>query len=131
MPSRKQRRRQAKGRRHEYEYVYVDEEGREVEVDSAELEERRNGKAKRPERERAAAGGRVVQPPSWTRVGRRALIFAPLMLLTVYLLGRNNLSTTQIAVQTLVLLAIFLPFSYFMDTITYRAYQRRLNRSKG
>jgi hypothetical protein len=130
MPSRKQRRRQAKERRHEYEYVYVDDEGREVEIDSEELEERRNGKAKRPERGRAA-GGRTVQPPSWHRVGRRALIFAPLMFLTVYLLGRTDLSMTQILVQTLVLLAIFLPFSYFMDSITYRAYQRRLNRSKG
>ena len=129
MPSRKQRRRQAKERRHDYEYVYVDDAGREVEVDRAEVEERRNGKARRPER--AAAGGRIVQPPSWTRVGRRALIFAPLMFLTVYLLGRNDLSVVQMVVQTLVLLAIFLPFSYFMDSITYRAYQRRLNRTKG
>jgi hypothetical protein len=128
MPSRKQRRRQAKERRHAYEYVYVDDEGREVELDPAEMEERRNGKATRPER--AAAGGRTVQPPSWNRVGRRALIFAPLMFLTVYLLGRNELSVTAMGVQTLVLLAIFLPFSYFMDTITYRAYQRRLNRTK-
>jgi hypothetical protein len=129
MPSRKQRRRQAKERRHEYEYVYVDDEGREVELDPGEMEERRNGKAARPER--AASGGRTVQPPSWNRVGRRALIFAPLMFLTVYLLGRNDLSATQMVVQTLVLLAIFLPFSYFMDSITYRAYQRRLNRTKG
>ena len=129
MPSRKQRRRQAKERRHEYEYVYVDEEGEEVELDTDELEERRNGKAKRPER--AASAGRVVQPPSWNKVGRRALIFAPLMFATVYLLGRNDLSLGQMLIQTLVLLGIFLPFSYFMDSITYRAYQRRLNRGKG
>jgi hypothetical protein len=129
MPSRKQRRRQAKERRHDYEYVYVDDEGHEVEIDPAEIEVRRNGKAKRPER--AAPGGRTVQPPSWNRVGRRALIFAPLMFATVYLLGRNSLSTAQILIQTLVLLAIFLPFSYFMDSLMYRAYQRRLNRGKG
>jgi hypothetical protein len=129
MPSRKQRRRQAKERRHEYEYVYVDEEGEEVELDTDELEERRNGKAKRPERR--TSSGRTVQPPSWNRVGRRGLIFAPLMFATVYLLGRNDLSTAQILIQTVVLLAIFLPFSYFMDSITYRAYQRRLNRGKG
>ena len=128
MPSRKQRRRQAKERRHEYEYVYVDDEGREVEIDEVELEERRNGKAKRSER--PAAAGRTVQPPSWARVGKRALIFAPLMFVTVYLLGRDDLSIGQMLIQTLVLLAIFLPFSYFMDTITHRAYQRRLNRSK-
>jgi hypothetical protein len=129
MPSRKQRRRQAKERRHEYEYVYVDDEGREIEIDEAELEERRNGKPKRPEAA-TTRGGRTVQPPSWQRVGKRALIFAPLMFLTVYLLGRDDLSTGQILIQTLVLLAIFLPFSYFMDSITYRAYQRRLNRDR-
>lgn len=131
MPSRKQRRRQAKERRHEYEYVYVDEEGRELEVDPAEVEERRNGKAKRPEPARASGrGGRTVQPPSWNRVGKRALIFAPLMFVTVMLLGGDELGTTGIVAQTLVLLAIFLPFSYFMDSLTYRAYQRRLNRDK-
>jgi hypothetical protein len=53
------------------------------------------------------------------------------MFATVYLLGRNDLSAPQIVIQTLVLLAIFLPFSYFMDSVTYRAYQRRLNRGKG
>src|SRR5918992_2249280 len=129
MPSRKQRRRQAKERRHDYEYVYVDDEGREIEIDEAELEERRNGKPKRPEAA-AARGGRTVQPPSWQRVGKRALIFAPLMFLTVYLLGREDLSTGEMLIQTLVLLAIFLPFSYFMDSITYRAYQRRVNRDR-
>ena len=129
MPSRKQRRRQAKERRHEYEYVYVDDEGHEVEIDQADLEERRNGKAKRPE-PAAKRGGRTVQPPSWQRVGKRALIFAPLMFLTVYLLGRDDLSTQQMLIQTFVLLAIFLPFSYFMDSLTYRAYQRRLNRDR-
>jgi hypothetical protein len=128
MPSKKQRRRQAKERRHDYEYVYVDEEGHELEVDEAEIEERRNGKAKRAEP--VSRSGRTVQPPSWERVGRRALIFAPLMFVTVYLLGRDDLSTTQMLVQTFVLLAIFLPFSYFMDTITYRAYQRRANRNR-
>jgi hypothetical protein len=129
MPSRKQRRRQAKERRHDYEYVYLDDEGREVEIDGAEMQERRNGKVTRPER--TASGGRMVQPPSWNRIGRRGLIFAPLMFVTVYLLGRNSLSTTQMVVQTLVLLAIFLPFSYLMDSITHRAYQRRLKRTKG
>ena len=131
MPSRKQRRRQAKERRHEYEYVYVDEEGHELEIDPAEVEERRNGKAKSSEPAKATTrGGRTIQPPSWNRVGKRALIFAPLMFVTVLLLGGDELGTTGIVAQTLVLLAIFLPFSYFMDSLTYRAYQRRLNRDK-
>ena len=131
MPSRKQRRRQAKERRHEYEYVYVDEEGKEVEVDQEELEERRNGKAKSSEPARGGGrGGRTVQPPSWNRVGKRALIFAPLMFFTVYLLGGDDLSLPAIVAQTVLLLAIFLPFSYFMDSLTYRTYQRRLGRDK-
>jgi len=131
MPSRKQRRRQAKERRHEYEYVYVDDEGKEVQVDQEELEERRNGKAKSSQPARAGGrGGRTVQPPSWTRVGKRALIFAPLMFFTVYLLGGDDLSLPAVVAQTLLLLAIFLPFSYFMDSLTYRTYQRRLNRDK-
>src|SRR5688572_18838466 len=74
MPTRKQRRRRAKERRHEYEYVYVevDEEGREVEVEveGDELEERTrsNGRAPRP----VTRSGRVVEPPSWRRVAKRA-----------------------------------------------------------
>jgi hypothetical protein len=131
MPSKKQRRRQAKERRHEYEYVYVDEEGKEVQVAQEELEERRNGKAKSAAPARAAGrGGRTVQPPSWNRVGKRALIFAPLMFFTVYLLGGDELTLVGVVAQTFLLLAIFLPFSYFMDSLTYRTYQRRLNRDK-
>ncbi len=72
--------------------------------------------------------GRVVQPPSWNRVGKRALIFAPLMFATVYFIGREDLSTQEMLIQTVVLLAVFLPFSYFMDSLTYRAYQRRASK---
>ena len=132
MPSRKQRRRQAKERRHDWEYVYVDEDGNEVEVDQEQLERRRNGKAKQPEQpaRRGRLGGRTVQPPSWQRVGKRAGIFAPLMFVTVFLLAGHELSIVGVVAQTLVLLAIFLPFSYFMDSLTYRAYQRRLSKER-
>ena len=133
MPSRKQRRRREKARRHEYEYVYVDEEGREVEVaDPAELRKERDekpaaGAARAGARTGRATGGRParkVEPPSWRRVGRRALIFAPLMFVTVSLLGRK-LTIGQRVVETLFLLVFFLPFSYFMDSMVYRSYLRR------
>jgi hypothetical protein len=129
VPSRKQRRRREKSRRHEYEYVYVDEEGREVEVDEAELRKERDDKPARTGTARAGRGSggrpvRQVQPPSWSRVGRRALIFAPLMFVTVSLLGRS-LTIGQRVVETLFLLVFFLPFSYVMDTIVYRSYLRR------
>jgi hypothetical protein len=124
MPSRKQRRRRAKERRHEWEEVWVDEEGNEVEPPT-EAEQSRNGKrtaAAAPAR--ASAGGRVVQPPSWRRVAKRGLIFAPLMFLTVTLLS-GDLTIAQRLVNTAFLLAFFLPFSYAMDALMYRMARRR------
>jgi len=123
VPSRKQRRRRAKERRHEYEYVYVDEEGREVEVEpeDAKATERKD---KRPAPSR---GGRVVEPPSWNKVGRRALIFGPLMFITIRLLERGEPIAWSL-LRTIFLLLIFLPFSYVMDAVMYRTYQRRMSR---
>lgn len=127
MPSRKQRRRREKLRRHEYEYVYVDEEGREVEVDPAEPSQRKEKKSDGRGRSTTGRGrrpGRQVQPPSWNRVAKRGLIFAPLMFLVINLLGRR-LTVQQRVVQTLILLVFFVPFSYLMDTMLWRAYKRR------
>jgi hypothetical protein len=123
MPSRKQRRRRAKERRHEWEEVWVDEEGNEVEPppdDEApgRVEKRASAPARRQ------TGTRTVQPPSWRRVGKRALIFAPLMFLTVSFLS-SELSVSQKIMQTSFLLAFFLPFSYAMDALMYRMYVRR------
>ena len=135
MPTRKQRRRRVKGRRHEYEYYYVDDEGREVEAEEpAEKPERgavKNGGAKRDGKStarrsgsRAGRAGRTVQPPSWRRVGKRGAIFAPLMFVFVSLLY-TDLTIAQRLMQTLFLLAVFLPFSYVMDSMTYRMWRRR------
>jgi hypothetical protein len=130
--SRKQRRRRQKERRHEYEYVYVDEQGEEVEVDPSELEapvkERAVASSKpKPKSKPQAApfrGGREVPPPSWRRVARRGLIFAPFMFLTLLLLDREQ-SYDLLAINTVVLLAFFLPFSYVLDTLMYRVYVKR------
>lgn len=125
MPSRKQRRRREKGRRHEWEYVYVDEDGREVEEPDEESPISRNGKrTPQQSRKTQAAGGREVQPPSWRRVAKRGLIFAPLMFLTVTFLS-GNLTVAQRVVNTVFLLAFFLPFSYAMDALMYRMYRKR------
>jgi hypothetical protein len=130
MPTKKQIRRQQKLKRHEYEEVYVDEEGREL--DPAEAEERLG--AKEPNKASKAAksqpvnrAGRTIEPPSLRRTVRRGLLFFPLMLVTVILLGKNLTLAQQIA-QTVVLMAFFLPFSYFMDTMVYRSYQKRMAR---
>lgn len=127
MPSRKQRRRREKSRRHEYEYVLVDEEtGEEVEVDAPAVrkEQKRNGA--RPAARRTV---REVQPPSWNRVGKRALLFAPVMLVVVVLLGGKHRSLVTAVAETAFLLAFFLPFSYVMDMVAYRAYRKRLERN--
>ena len=136
MPSRKQIRRQQKLKRHEYEEVYVDEEGRELDPEEAEellgaappaAKAPRTAKAAKPQP--AARGARVVEPPSLRRTVRRGLLFVPLMLITVILLGQNLTLAQQIA-QTVILMAFFLPFSYFMDSVVYRSYQRRLARDE-
>ena len=128
MPSRKQRRRQQKARRHEYEYVYVDDEGQEVEVDPAEVKADR----KAPKSQSKARGGsgrtiRTVQPPSWQRTFRRAAIFAPFLLIVIWLTSKNTAPGARIVIA-LVYAALLIPFLYFADTLAYRAYRRRLDR---
>ena len=127
MPSRKQRRRRSKERRHEYEYVYVDEEGREGEAPEEEQPQTRargGGKATSGRRAATTRSGRRIEPPSWRRVGKRALFIGPVMFLLINLMGKN-LSAAQRIYETVVLLAIFLPFSYFMDSLMYRSYLKR------
>ena len=124
MPSRKQRRRRQKSRRHEWEYVYVDDTGQEVEAPD-EAPSSRNGKRTEQQPRKTKAGAmREVQPPSWRRVGKRGLIFAPLMFLTVTFLS-GELTIAQRLVNTVFLLAFFLPFSYAMDALMYRLYRKR------
>ena len=133
MPSRKQRRRQQKLQRHEYEEVYVDAEGNELDAEVAQelVASTKPARTAKADRSRPAQRGvRTIEPPSWRRTGRRGLLFFPLMLVTVMLLGGELPLVTQI-VQTIVLMAFFLPFSYFMDSMVWRSYQRRLARTDG
>ena len=113
MATKKQRRRRAKEHRHDY--VWVDEEGNEVEAPDEEPT-RTSTKASGPRRD--------PQEPSWQRTFRRGAIFAPIMFGTVFLLS-PNLSLGQKLTQTLLIVAIFIPFSYFLDRFFYRSAQRR------
>ena len=131
MPSKKQQRRRQKLMRHEYEEVYVDDTGRELDPEEAEelvgtAVTRKAARAEKPQR--AQRGWRTIDPPSWRRTGRRGLLFFPIMLVTVILLGKDLTLAQQIA-QTVALMAFFLPFSYFMDTMMWRSYQRRIART--
>jgi hypothetical protein len=137
VPTRKQRRRQQKLRRHEWEEVYVDDEGRELAPE--EVEElgvaaapatsagaRKAGAGQQPQRGRM----RAMQPPSWKRVLKRAAIFAPMMYIVISLLpGGGDLSLQARLLQTAYLILIFMPFSYVMDSMTYRLWKRRTERA--
>jgi hypothetical protein len=141
VPTRKQRRRRRKSFRHDYEYVLVDEEGNEVETDdegagpanaAAKTANRAAGEASTKEargksrvnNRTTTRAGRVIQPPSWRRVGRRGLIFAPLMFVAISVLDHDQ-PLAFYALQTVVLLAFFLPFNYLMDVMAYRMYRKR------
>ena len=129
MPTKKQVRRRLKERRHEWEEVYVDAEGNVVESPSEDDDAppaTRTSKRQPAAKSRPSRGAmRTVEPPSWRRVLKRGLIFAPLMFLTVYILAPGDTANWVIAQQTIFLLMIFLPFSYAMDALTYRLWRRR------
>jgi cytochrome c-type biogenesis protein CcmH/NrfG len=128
MANKKQQRRRQKLQRHEYEEVYVDEEGNELDPDAAEQLVAASP-ARKAEKAKTTRGDtrRAVEPPSWRKTLRRGLIFFPLMLAAIFLLS-PELTTLQKLMNTLVLMAFFIPFSYFMDTMMWRSMQRRLAR---
>jgi hypothetical protein len=139
MATKKQKRRRSKDRRHEWEYVYVDDEGKEVEVDEEEAAppspaKRAAGTGSRTAAKpkpgaksgRPARPVRKIDPPSWRRVLRRGAMFAPVMAVVVYLLRQKDATTASMAIQVVVLLLFFLPFSYMMDSIMYRSYRKRI-----
>ncbi len=143
MATRKQRRRREKERRHEYEIVYVDQEGQEVEVDE-EVAKPKKADESKPSGQKPTPGAknaknaktaarpeRTVDPPTWSRTFRRAAIFVPIMLIFLYYTGRKSMSTTALAFQAVVVVAILILFMYAMDTLLYRAYQKRIAKRGG
>jgi Kef-type K+ transport system membrane component KefB len=61
---------------------------------------------------------------------RRAAIFGPIFFLVILLLGGSKTSVAAALIQTVVLVIIFVPFSYFMDRFVWRSYQKRLTKTK-
>jgi hypothetical protein len=120
--TKKQRRRRAKEQRHEY--VWEDAEGNELEPEEVPTR-KAAGAAPKP-----ARGARHAQAPSWNRTLKRGLIFAPIMFVTVMLLSPNLPLASKIT-QTAIIVAIFIPFSYLLDTVLWRSHQRRLERQRG
>ena len=128
MPSKKQRRRAEKARRHEYEYVLLDEDGNEVPIEDPGALKKKESAPKARAGARAARPARTVPPPSWQRVAKRGLMFAPVMFLMVTIID-PKVSTAGKLTNTVMLLAFFLPFSYLMDTFAYKTYRKRIDRS--
>jgi hypothetical protein len=136
MPTKKQRRRNQKARRHEYEYVYLDDEGNEIPVDPSELRAEKNGQREAKPRKgnngktpsgTGARGRRPVEPPSWRRSARRALLFGPVLVVAMILLNQGRPLLQQLF-PAIFLIAFFIPFSYFTDSLAYRMLQKRLAR---
>ena len=137
MPTRKQRRRDAKQKRHEYEYVYVDSEGNELDELPEGLEPRPepsagrgNGKPAqatkskpKSQQQRGGRTARTPQPPSWRRATRRGLILGAFALVFFAVLSKGHYATAiPFAVGYTVL---FIPFTYAMDRFAYGRWQRR------
>ncbi|SRR5581483_11414793 len=135
MPTRKQRRREAKQKRHEYEFVYVDAEGNELDEPPEGLEAkpavRRNGKAaaatsdKRKTAQRGGRAGRVPQPPSWQRAARRALILGAVVFVLFYMGGKGGNRTVSALGLAALYTLLFVPFTYVIDRFAYNRWQRR------
>ena len=133
MASQKQRRKRAKEKRHAYELVEIDAEGNETVLSASELKTAAPAKpakagARSGSKGRSARG--TPQPPNRNRVLKRGALFAPIFFATVMLLGRGRLTPTGAIVQTVLLLAIFIPFSYFMDRLVWRSHEKRLQKAK-
>jgi Flp pilus assembly protein TadB len=135
MANQKQRRRRAKEKRHAYDLVEIDSEGNETVLSASDVKTESESRPKatpKAGKSKASKPPRgTPQPPSWARVLKRAAIFAPIFLATVLLLAGNRLTLAGAVVQTLFLLAIFVPFSYFMDRLVWRSHEKRRLRDAG
>jgi hypothetical protein len=129
MPTRKQRRRQAKSQRHDYEFVYLDEEGQEVDAPPEAEEprvERRNGSkpaaaTKKGPPQRGTR--RVPQPPSWQRAAKRAGLLGIVVFFLFSLSKSHNYAAA--ALLAVIYTALFVPFTFAIDRFAYRRWQAR------
>src|SRR5205085_2198149 len=67
---------------------------------------------------------RKVDPPSWNRVVRRALILAPAIFFALTVLSHKQPVGTRLFI-TAFYTAFFIPFMYLLDRTMYRTYLRR------
>jgi hypothetical protein len=128
MPTRKQKRRDAKSKRHEYEFVYVDDEGNEVETPDEPAEPRRNGSKPAAAKKAQTRGGRgsrrTPQPPSWKRAGRRAIILGAVVFALFGVLAKGH-NYAGAAVAAVIYTVLFVPFTFMLDRFAYNRWRQR------
>jgi hypothetical protein len=128
MPTRKQKRREAKSKRHDYEFVYVDDEGNEVETPAEPEKSRSNGTKPAAKKAAATSRGRrerrTPQPPSWQRAGKRALILGVVVFFLFSTLNKNH-GYTGPALAAVIYTALFIPFTFLLDRFAYKRWQVR------
>jgi hypothetical protein len=133
MPTRKQKRREAKAKRHEYEVVYLDDEGNEVEAPEQESKPARpaaskNGRPQKPQRpQRGGRATRIPQAPSWRRAGKRAGVIGGIVFI-LFAIGVRSKHGGYYSAALLALLytGMFIPLTYAIDRFAYKRYQARL-----
>jgi hypothetical protein len=123
MATRKQKARRAKTFRHDYALVVDDEEGNEVEISSAEARSKTGtGGTKtvaKPKSGSTARGLREPPAPSWRRSLKRGLPWglAAAVIVTFLLHGSPVIG--------LVYALMFVPLTYWTDSMVYRRWQRK------
>ena len=127
MPTRKQKRREAKAKRHDYEFVYLDDEGNEVEAPD-EATPARNGAKPAAKKQaapaRSASRRRAPQPPSWQRAGRRAVILGAIVFVLFGMLNKHH-NYAGAALAAVIYTLLFIPFTYTLDRFAYRRWVAR------
>jgi hypothetical protein len=123
MATRKQRSKRAKTFRHDYALVVDDEEGNEVEITAADARAKKEGGSgtspKASARGNPKGSGHVPNAPSWNRALKRGLPWGLVagVVVTFLLHGSPLLG--------LVYAVMFVPLTYWTDSMVYRRYQRK------
>ena len=140
MPTRKQRRRQAKAKRHEYEYVLVDESGNEVPVDPADLRGEKGKDRSKPKaggkgkhgvaRDRRGRPLREPRKPSWRRAIITGLVFVAVLLAVTSFVGSNQPSVASRLLLAVLYGGFGIPFFYWMDRANHRRWEKAAERAQ-
>ena len=126
MPSKKQRRRREKLKRHEWELVQLDEEGNEVLLERGAGEEGRRDE--RQARREATAAARCARSSRRRGAARpsAASLFVPFLFIFLSIGNERAAGAWRASPTRPCYAVVFIPMFFFIDRLTYRAYQQRL-----